>query len=185
MIPNPAWHDPATFYFNHLLENFFEHIQREAFALRERGKFEPHVQSDESTVANKFKLANHWNVYRFKINKSWVANDEDAPITSRLLRSIPEIMKCPVGLAYFSEVPGDSTVRPHISNYAINDRIRHQLCLELPDARPEDEVFIRVNGEKRTWELGKVLTFDDAYRHDVRNSSPHRRLVLLYDSLPV
>jgi aspartyl/asparaginyl beta-hydroxylase (cupin superfamily) len=78
-------------------------------------------------------------------------------------------------------VPAGGIVRPHTYSHS---RIRNQLALVVPEVTPEDEVYIQVGGEKRGWELGKTITFDDSVMHDVKNLSKHNRIVLLYDFKP-
>ena len=39
----------------------------------------------------------------------------------------------------------------------------------------------RVGGERRTWELGKALVFDDSIEHEVWNDSDVPRAVLIFD----
>jgi aspartyl/asparaginyl beta-hydroxylase (cupin superfamily) len=43
------------------------------------------------------------------------------------------------------------------------------------------ECFLRVGKEKKSWEKGKVLIFDDFMTHEAWNSSDQTRIILLLD----
>jgi beta-hydroxylase len=76
-------------------------------------------------------------------------------------------------------IPGNATVTPHLSSLKHYERYRHQLCLQSVEGA---DAYIEVNGEKRTWTQGKIISFDDAYIHHVKNNSEHTRIVLIYDT---
>lgn len=60
-----------------------------------------------------------------------------------------------------------------------NVRLRHQLCIEIA---PDTEAFLEVGTERRHWELGKCLIFDDSYPHELHHVSGGPRVVLAVDS---
>lgn len=174
-----AWYDSYSFHFNALIECSSNLIRNEALLLMDQGAFEPHLQSEESSFYIE-KLAASWQVFRLLTKGVPASNSWQAPYTTQLLSSFPQITNCRHGLAYFSLIPAGGTVLSHRSEYQFRERIRHQLCLmnSGPDAT------ITVNGETRAWSEGKVLTFDDAHMHCVQNLEDSPRLVLLYDSKP-
>lgn len=45
------------------------------------------------------------------------------------------------------------------------------------------DCFIEVNNQRRSWENGKDLIFDDNFWHHVENNTPQRRVVLFVDFL--
>jgi len=55
-----------------------------------------------------------------------------------------------------------------------------RLTVHLPLIVPPGCTF-RVGGERRTWELGKALVFDDSIEHEVWNDSDVPRAVLIFD----
>lgn len=181
-----AWYDPYEFQTTAIIENNFEAIRQEALTAFEMGLYTDHDQSSQSPVAIQ-KLANAWKQFRL-LNAGLCHNElakKYTPVTLNLLLSFPEIVNCTNGLAYFSLIPAGSIVKPHVG-ISVGARIRNQLCLVKPDDKQStaDDVFIRVNGEKRVWALGRVITFDDGYLHDVKNLSSYDRIVLLYDICP-
>lgn len=174
-----GWKDSQAYWFNHLFEKNWQAIRDEAKALYASGKFYDHSQSEENTASTSPKIANHWKIFSVKHQPAL------APVTWNLVKLVPEILSCKDGLYYFSLIPSGGVVLPHRSLFEPNARHRHQLCLEVPIVNPSDEVYFQISGEKRTWELGKVMSFDDAFTHDVKNLSQGSRLVFLYDSLPL
>lgn len=40
----------------------------------------------------------------------------------------------------------------------------------------------RVGFERRQWQVGKVLVFDDSIEHEARNDSDQQRVVLIFDT---
>ena len=51
--------------------------------------------------------------------------------------------------------------------------------MHLPLIVP-DNCRVKVGGEIRHWEEGKVMVFDDSFIHDVQNNSDHVRVVLFF-----
>lgn len=177
-----AWYNPYDFPITQVLERNFAQIQHEALLTYAMGLYTEHVQSAKSPVASIMKLAGEWKQFSITVaDKVNPIAEKYAPFTTQLLSTSAEVTGCAHGLTYFSWIPAGAVVLPHVAVDMV--RIRSQLCLVKPDVRPEDEVFIRVGGEKRGWELGKVMTFNDLVMHDVLNRSRHSRLVLLYDQI--
>ena len=58
---------------------------------------------------------------------------------------------------------------------------RYHLGLKVPDNY--SQCFIVVGNERRSWEDGKDLVFDDNLWHWVENHTPQRRIVLFVDFL--
>jgi len=186
-IEEPVWFDSYQFWFTKIFEDNYEHIKQEALFLLDSEYFYQHVNS-EGSPSKGSKIANQWKIFdliRYP-NKVCMfkgkSTKEYAPITWSLLETIPEIKDCPYGVAYFSLIPARGVVLPHEGPFKSGIKIRHQLCLQLPTASIDD-AFIRVNDERRQWKLGKVLTFNESYTHDVKNLTNEDRIVLIYDSI--
>ena len=179
-----TWYNPHDFNINVILErpDIFTAIQSEAMWCLANDKFTHHGQSSENIHSPLCRLANTWNVVNlFKAGVAVPGSDKLAPFTVNFLSQFEEITKPRLGLVYFSLIPAGGVVIPHVSTLAHKARIRNQLALMVPDTVPGDEVFFDILGERRGWELGKCMSFDDSYSHYVKNLSSMDRLVLLYD----
>lgn len=178
----PGWFNSKDFYFNKIVEENFDSIKKECDFLIENNLFYPHSQSSENKKTDpNYIIANKWNVFDLALHtKPREAARTHAPFTLDLLMSIPEIAQCTKGKIYFSMIPGHAKVAPHRSLLKLNERHRHQLCLEAVEGA---DAFIDVNEDRRTWQVRNIISFDDAFRHHVENNSPHTRIVLIYDSI--
>ena len=176
----PGWFNSNDFYFNKVIEDNFDSIKKECLYLVENNLFVPHVQSEEREVTSRLNvLAKEWNVFDLGHGGDFIDRAKElAPITSGLLASFPEIEN-KKGKCYFSMVPGNAKVTPHTSGLKHYERYRHQLCIQTVDG---SNAFIEVNGDRRTWLEGKVISFDDAFMHHVENNSDNLRIVLIYDT---
>ncbi len=100
----------------------------------------------------------------------------------------------PQGVLEISTLAALSHVKPHCG--PTNHRLRFHLGVVVPDVSDLTNLlllpshtaptsplpcFIRVGKEQRTWEEGKVLIFDDSFEHEVGNSAPSDRIILLLD----
>jgi aspartyl/asparaginyl beta-hydroxylase (cupin superfamily) len=92
--------------------------------------------------------------------------------TIDLLKEIPGLITVMVGVMEpFSEIKGhrgdtDAIYRCH-------------LPLIVPGSLPD--IGFQVEDEKRSWEEGKLLIFNDGKFHQAWNNTPHRRIVLIFD----
>ena len=55
--------------------------------------------------------------------------------------------------------------------------MRGQLAIRVPKER--EKCFLRVEDTVCNWEEGKLIVFDDTYRHEVQNNTDEERVVLL------
>ena len=68
-----------------------------------------------------------------------------------------------------------TSIEPHYG--ACNLKLRCHFPLFVPE-----ESFLRVAGDPRPWEEGKMLVFDDSYEHEAANmSNSEERVILLID----
>ncbi len=58
----------------------------------------------------------------------------------------------------------------------LNSRLICHLPLIVPPGG-----WLRVGGETRFWEEGRLLIFDDSIEHEARNPSDRLRVVLIFD----
>jgi beta-hydroxylase len=99
-------------------------------------------------------------------------NSKRAPVTTSLIQQCPEIT-----LAMFSILEPRARIPPH---YGPNKAcLRYHLPLVVPADR--QNCWIKVDGEKRSWEYGKGMLFDDTYMHEVHNDTDDMRIVLFMD----
>ena len=104
----------------------------------------------------------------WQVNK----NIKQCPETNKILKTIPNIISASVSILE----PG-VTIKPHRGD--TNAIIRCHLPLIVPAGLPE--CGFEVVGEKRAWEVGKVIAFNDSAKHSAWNHSDKRRYVLLFD----
>jgi len=175
-----GWYTPYDFSINKIIEANFSKIKQEALDCYNNNKFVHHKQSEKSD-SFKPKIANNWQQICILDGGKRVQNIENnTPFTLELLSSFKEVTDCNRGLVYFSLIPANSTVIPHKSGLKPGDRLRNQLPVLVPEIL-DNNTYLEVSGIKKSWELGKVLSFDDAYTHSAKNNSVSDRIVLLYD----
>ncbi|MEL7445268.1 MAG: aspartyl/asparaginyl beta-hydroxylase domain-containing protein [Pseudomonadota bacterium] len=93
-----------------------------------------------------------------------------APITSRLVQSIPALNS-----AFFSILAPGAVIVPHRGvSKAI---ITAHLGLTVP--QEGEKCWMRVHDQKLHWREGEWTVFDDTYEHEVRNETDETRIVLL------
>jgi len=88
---------------------------------------------------------------------------------------VPIASGCALGYVYFSVLTPGSHIASHCG--PSNVRLRAHLGLVVPNG----ECSLRVGPEKRAWQEGKVLLFDDSFDHEVIHDGGSERIVLLID----
>ncbi len=110
------------------------------------------------------------------------------PLVAYGLRSQPNIDLCPETWRIVRTIPGLTTamfsilepgkrIPPHRGPY--NGVLRLHLGLIIPE--PRERLALRVGPERRHWEEGRALIFDDGYEHEAWNESAGLRVVLFVD----
>jgi beta-hydroxylase len=99
-------------------------------------------------------------------------NIDLCPETWRILRAIPGLTT-----AMFSILEPGKRIPPHRGPY--NGVLRLHLGLIVPE--PRERLTMRVGAERRHWQEGQALIFDDAYEHEASNESAGVRVVLFVD----
>lgn len=164
--PGKAWYEPEALGITKLLEDNWKIIKEEAIA----------AICPESTIAwpEKFLYKKGWDVFGFYAFKNRIEpNCAKCPRTAALLDKIPGI-----STALFSCLKPRCHIKPHIGYYQYSEKIlRVHLGIEVPAG-----CTLRVNGEGREWKEGKVLAFDDTFRHEAWNPSyDTTRVVFMLD----
>jgi len=165
--PGKPYYDPYSgeFPFVKMLEDNWRVIRAEAEQLRE-----------ELMVAwpEKYLYTTGWDVLAMFAFENKIAGPAaSCPRTVALLEQIPGLQT-----AVFSRLQPRAHIKPHVGYYAYSDRIlRVHLGVIVPDG-----CTLMVNGVQRRWEEGKVMVFDDTFRHEAWNPSADReRIVLMFD----
>lgn len=105
----------------------------------------------------------------------------DYPKTVSLLEQLDHL-----DAAVFSLLPPNTHIYPH-TGYNKTRVIRVHLGLVVPKRVrkevivPDEDCWIRVVGETKTWEKGGVLILDDMLEHEVQNNTSEERVVMMLD----
>jgi len=92
--------------------------------------------------------------------------------TMTLLDSIPNVTNIS-----FNLLEPDSKIKPHSGD--TNAIIRCHLGLKIPATAPV--CALKVKGEVKEWQAGKVVGFNDAFTHEAWNLTNETRIILLFD----
>lgn len=164
----PKFYDTKDFTWVEDLENQYDIIRDELKELiREDFVFSNNINPPNLSAPDTWS-----NLYFF--NFLW-KNDENCkrfPKTYKIISSIPGVI-----LAGVTVLKAKSSVLPHTGE--TNTTIRCHYGIEIPDVLPT--CGMQVGGEKRSWEKGKVLLFNDAYTHSTWNHSDKNRVIILFD----
>mgnify|MGYP000231654449 CR=1 FL=1 len=116
---------------------------------------------------------NNWKTFAFYVYGQRVDdNCTLCPKTAAALEALPGMRT-----AMFSILAPRYHIEPHKG--PTRAVIRAHLGLKIPKDRKS--VWIRVHDQYLHWEEGKVVLFDDAYEHEVRNDTDEFRAVLFID----
>ena len=103
---------------------------------------------------------------------------EHCPLLTRLLNQSvgSDLMTgTPFSYTFFSTMSPRAEIKPHYG--ACNLKLRCHFPLFV-----SDECYLRVAGDPRPWEEGKMIVFDDSYEHEAANLSHDKdRVILLMD----
>jgi hypothetical protein len=112
-----------------------------------------------------------WKVVVFRVMGHRIEeNARTYPETAELIDSIPGLV-----YAMLSVLKPGKEIAPHRGPYS--GTLNCHLALRVP--KQADQCGIRVGGEVRHWEEGRMLIFNDRYTHDAWNRSDETRVVLL------
>jgi len=161
----PRFYDPSEFSWIQEVESNWNQIREEALEYLEQRKIKslgsPNVAGDnwKSVYLNNFTWIRHGNWRAF-------------PKTRAILDKVPNVT-----FTVLSVLEPHSEIKPHYGD--TNTIIRCHLGLIIPGGYPE--LGLRVGGEGRVWEEGKVLMFSECYLHSAWNYTDQQRMVLVFD----
>ncbi|HVK80847.1 MAG TPA: aspartyl/asparaginyl beta-hydroxylase domain-containing protein, partial [Verrucomicrobiae bacterium] len=163
------------------LEAQTDHIRAELIAVlaHDQKQFAPYVAYKPGAPVNQWKDLNHSN--RWSAYQLWRGGE---PVRENLARcpmtaaALDEVDMAAIGglcpNAMFSALAPHTQIPPHTGE--TNARVVAHLPLIVPE-----HCTYRVGYERRRWEVGKVLVFDDTIEHEARNDSDEMRVVLIFD----
>ncbi|MFC5743218.1 aspartyl/asparaginyl beta-hydroxylase domain-containing protein [Dyella tabacisoli] len=111
-----------------------------------------------------------WDVYGlYADTQALMENCVFCPRTAILLGQLTGVVN-----AGFSRMAAGTRILPHVGYTSAV--LRLHLALQVPAG-----CGLRVGGERRSWQAGRCLLFDDTVEHEAWNEGVHDRLVLLVD----
>ena len=164
--------DAADFPFCSTLEENWRVIRQELdVILADRERIPPfHVVSPDQY---KISHGGHWRTFVLYGFGARVAhNCERCPETVRVLEAIPGLQS-----ALFSILAPGFHIREHRG--VTKGILRVHLGLKVPKAA--EHCYMRVADQRFSWEEGRVVVFDDTFRHEVFNNTEEERVVLFLD----
>ena len=176
-IRNVPYPDPADFEWVPAVERGYARMRDEALRIRESFMTMSYAGADETRQSKwrqGFVTAFGTRLPRAFYAPGTIPEQAIAMLESLSADDYAGFSHYPFADAYYSWLDPKYVVRGHYS--ADNFRVRCQLALDIPD-----DCVLRVAGESRTWQEGKVLLLDDSFYHEAVNNSDRHRLVFLTD----
>ncbi len=187
---------PSVFYYPYLAQRqYFERdefewvpaleaatgeIREELLALvDEDDSFEPYVQNDPNRPHRDFHGLNDnrdWTaLYLWKDGSPVEANGRRCPKTMAAMEKVPlSRIGSRTPAVLFSRLEPGAHIPPHTG--MLNCRLICHLPLIVPNG-----CWLQVGNERREWEPGKLLIFDDSFEHEAKNPTGELRIILLFD----
>lgn len=127
------------------------------------------VSPDQYRIAK----GTNWRTFiLFGFGKKLEKNCQKAPITTRLLESVPNLQT-----AWFSILSPGYHIPAHRG--VTKGILRAHLGLIIP--KDTEKCRLRVGDTINVWHPGKIFVFDDTYEHEVWNDTEEERVILLFD----
>lgn len=195
---HPRWR-PGLFYVPGLPpQTFFE---REAFpwvaevesatdairaelreAMARKSGFEPYVQhaagTPEAQVWKGINNSTDWSTLH--LARDGVYRDAAlaaCPVTARVIRAVSDLHVVP---GYGPEIMF-SVLKPKTLIPSHRGSVNGRLVVHLPLIVPPNCGYLRVGDDRREWQEGRLMFFDDTFDHEAWNGSDQRRVVLIFD----
>ena len=180
-LPQRAFFEREEFAWVHDLEARTDAIRAELQNLNPSSdKFKPYVERNSTLPElNQGKNVDNMDWSACYLWRDGEVVDEVAracPVTMQAMSEVPLcIVPGQMPSVLFSQLLPGATIEPH--HGAINSRL---IC-HLPLIVPPNCGALKVGGQQRAWEEGKVMIFDDSVRHEAWNTSDALRVVLIFD----
>jgi aspartyl/asparaginyl beta-hydroxylase (cupin superfamily) len=161
------WHEPASFPWASRVEARWQEVRSEFERLREQNvTFYPY--EDQYTRDVGWPGWNTWHLYR-----GGVVTEAARGLCPRTVESL-ELSAHGLREGLFSVLKPGAHLRPHTGG------VNLVLTVHLPLVVPEG-CGLRVGGETRVWEEGRLFVFDDSFIHEAWNRGGAQRVVLIWD----
>jgi aspartyl/asparaginyl beta-hydroxylase (cupin superfamily) len=172
----PAFFDiDATYPALRLLDRNYAVIREELLAVlqdQERIPRYHEISKAETYISGTVDPTRSWRVFMLAhVSGGIPTNQARCPRTSALLGQIPGLLQ-----AFFSILDPGKSIPAHDGPYL--GYLRYHLALLVPSVDPP---WMRVKDQVHTWQEGRSILFDDSWNHQVYNTSPERRVVLIVD----
>ena len=164
--------DSKHFAFLHSFTDDWQRIKAEVTEILKHRETIPlfqEVSSDQMRIST----GNNWRTFiLFGFGEKLVKNCKQAPVTTRLLESVPNLQT-----AWFSILGRGYHIPSHRG--VTKGILRAHLGLIIP--KQADGCRMRVGDSIKVWHPGEIFVFDDTYDHEVWNDTTEERVILLFD----
>lgn len=179
-LPQRQYYEPADFAWAREVEDATQAVLGELESvLSSDADFKPYLTSDPERPPSDFHgLQDNpdWSTYYLWENGGPVeAHVSACPESYAAMDNVP-LPKIGVRAPsiLFSQLKSGARIPPHTGS--MNARLICHLPLIVPD-----NCGFRVGNEKREWQKGKLLIFDDTIEHEAWNESEKDRVILIFD----
>lgn len=133
--------------------------------------------SREAETWRSINRSKNWSSFHlFRHGRRIEENCDRCPRTTALVESL-DLHR----IAGFGPEVMFSVLRPHTRIPPHHGPVNGRVVVHLPLVVPANCGALRVGDQERAWEEGKLLAFDDAFRHEAWNDSDETRVVLIFD----
>lgn len=179
-LPQRQFYDIAQFEWLEPMLALLPQMQAELLEVEQRsnGRFTPYVERPENRPAPNNPLLDDpsWGAHWFwRFGEIVDENARDCPATMKALEYAPMPMiadRSPMAL--WSRLTPGTHIQPH------HGMLNTRLICHIP-IKTAPDCFLRVGNERRTWEDGIPLVFDDSFEHEAKNGGDQIRVVLLFE----
>ena len=179
-LPQRPFYEREDFDWAPTLEAATAAIRGEVEALLTEGAdFRPYVEQEKNRPRRDFHGLQgdpSWTAfYLWKDGAPVPENQARCPRTAEAIRQVPlSAIGSRTPSVFFSLLRPGAHIPPH--HGMLNSRLICHLPLIVPPGG-----WLRVGGETRTWEEGRLLVFDDSIEHEAMNPAASLRVVLIFD----
>ena len=179
-LPQQPFYEREDFGWAPALEAATDSIRAEVEALLAEGAdFRPYVEQEKNRPQRDFHGLQgdpSWTAfYLWKEGAPVVENQARCPRTAEAIRQVPlSAIGSRTPSVFFSLLRPGAHIPPH--HGMLNSRLICHLPLIVPPGG-----WLRVGGETRAWEEGRLLIFDDSIEHEAKNPAASLRVVLIFD----
>lgn len=153
-----------------ILKENWQAIRDEGLTLMNKALITGNNNNDDAGFHTFFKRG--WKRFYLKwYHTAHPSAVEECPITSELLKQIPEVKA-----GMFALLPPGGKLGLHRDPYA--GSLRYHLGLSTPNS---DDCAILVDGQKYSWRDGEDVLFDETFVHEAYNNTNQERLILFCD----